>query len=429
MDKMALMQRLKLDDLDKIKLLIHGINNFSIKCAAATLRVSSLNQFIREVHGIIESCGDSNKRFQYPNTKLDKLKDSTSKTGKSNASNYTGNEDSHSNSTKAQTYCVYCHNKDHDRDNCPKLKRKQQQDARSKQQQDVKPKQQLNQSAPVATIENVQDQSTLTMACVQDLSKKLVISNPLIEVNEISGKICSLYALIDTGSPISFINALAFSKLNFASISLKKSMRSYKALNNYPIAIQGYFSTSVKLKALPNLLTPIDLHVLRDNASSADMIFGRDFLAEHEISVLIKKDKNETDNKIKLFSEIASAEVIDDSLKDYLSDLEIDFNPSVKKELIDTILAESIPVSISQDDYCVKVTLKDDSIYAYSPRRFAYTERIKIREITDDLLQKGIIRHSSSPYCARVVPIRKKNGSMRLSGLFIDAKNQRQMGI
>jgi len=67
-----------------------------------------------------------------------------------------------------------------------------------------------------------------------------------------------------------------------------------------------------------------------------------------------------------------------------------------------------------QDDYLVKVSLKDNTIYAYAPRRFAYMERLQIREITDDLLNRGIIKYSTSPYCARVVPVRKKNETLRL---------------
>src|SRR5580765_4739689 len=52
--------------------------------------------------------------------------------------------------------------------------------------------------------------------------------------------------------------------------------------------------------------------------------------------------------------------------------------------------------------------------YRYSPRRFAWSEKVKIREIVDDLLQRGIIKESTSEYCARIVPIRKKNGDIRL---------------
>jgi len=66
------------------------------------------------------------------------------------------------------------------------------------------------------------------------------------------------------------------------------------------------------------------------------------------------------------------------------------------------------------DNYTVSVRLKDESVYAFASRRFAYSERIKLRKITDDLLKRGIIKPSVSPYCARVVPIRKKDGRMKL---------------
>lgn len=41
-------------------------------------------------------------------------------------------------------------------------------------------------------------------------------------------------------------------------------------------------------------------------------------------------------------------------------------------------------------------------------------ERKQLDEITDDLLRRGIIRHSISPYCARVVLVTKPNGKKRM---------------
>lgn len=52
----------------------------------------------------------------------------------------------------------------------------------------------------------------------------------------------------------------------------------------------------------------------------------------------------------------------------------------------------------------MKVNLADPSVYAYAPRRFAYSERLQIREIVDNLLARDIIQPSVSPYCARIVP-------------------------
>jgi len=64
--------------------------------------------------------------------------------------------------------------------------------------------------------------------------------------------------------------------------------------------------------------------------------------------------------------------------------------------------------------HSVKIELKDESNFVYTPRRFTYNEKLKIKEITDDLLSRNIIKVSTLPYCARVVPVRKKNGTLRL---------------
>jgi len=84
---------------------------------------------------------------------------------------------------------------------------------------------------------------------------------------------------------------------------------------------------------------------------------------------------------------------------------------------------ENIDIPLKDDDYAVKVRLKDESTFAFSPRRFAYNEKLQIREITDDLLFRNIIKVSTS-YCARVVPVKKKNGTLRLC---IDLLNERVM--
>jgi len=66
---------------------------------------------------------------------------------------------------------------------------------------------------------------------------------------------------------------------------------------------------------------------------------------------------------------------------------------------------------VSIDDYKMQVYLKDDSIYAYIPRRFAYAKRMQIRKITDDLQKREIIqclaKLRSGDSC-------EKNGQMRL---------------
>jgi len=60
-----------------------------------------------------------------------------------------------------------------------------------------------------------------------------------------------------------------------------------------------------------------------------------------------------------------------------------------------------------------KVHLKDESVFAFAPRRFAHVERLQLRQIIDDL-ERDIIKNSISSYCSQVVLVKKKNGQPRL---------------
>lgn len=86
-----------------------------------------------------------------------------------------------------------------------------------------------------------------------------------------------------------------------------------------------------------------------------------------------------------------------------LDDCEIDFGENEKQPLKDVVI-ESLHANVCEvdDNYSVSVNLKDNSTYAYALRKFALKEREQIREITDDLLDRGIIKTSTSPYCARI---------------------------
>jgi len=78
-----------------------------------------------------------------------------------------------------------------------------------------------------------------------------------------------------------------------------------------------------------------------------------------------------------------------DSTESALDECEIDFDKSAKQRLKDVIM-ECLHSNVCEidDDYYVNVNLKDDSTYAYAPRKFALKEREQIREITDDLLKR-----------------------------------------
>ncbi|EZA57985.1 hypothetical protein X777_01993 [Ooceraea biroi] len=186
-----------------------------------------------------------------------------------------------------------------------------------------------------------------------------------------------------------------------------------------PIRLHGSIQATICLESLKEIKASINLRVLKDDLLSADIIIGRDFLEDNNITVLYKPVPFQTLNRLQLFAEVAWTDLTDtasNSIEGQLNDIQTDFDKKkTTQRLVDTIREiEYSDVPEIKDDYRVKITLKDTSTYAYAPRKFAWKERLQIREITDDLLARGIIKYSNSLYCARVIPVKKKNGTMRL---------------
>lgn len=86
-----------------------------------------------------------------------------------------------------------------------------------------------------------------------------------------------------------------------------------------------------------------------------------------------------------------------------------------KKTLLNVLReADESVVEPVDDDYCIKVHLKDEFLFRYVPRRMSFNEKKELEEITDNLLKRGIIKPSVSPYYARVILVNKRNGAKPL---------------
>lgn len=174
--------------------------------------------------------------------------------------------------------------------------------------------------------------------------------------------------------------------------------------------------TSISLKQLDNLELDINLHVLKDENLAKDLIIGRDFLDTHGITVIYQPGEQTIEAPPRAFSEsllqvLACIETCTGANR--FSEVTTHFDKQITSQLIHLLdEIDNTYVDRVDDDYKVSIRLKDESVFAYAPRRFAYKE--KLREIVNDLLSRGIIKRSNSPYCARVVPVRKKDGRMRL---------------
>jgi len=161
----------------------------------------------------------------------------------------------------------------------------------------------------------------------------------------------------------------------------------------------------------------VELFVLANTTLEADLILGREFLCENQLTLVYKPADRPSQPETNLFS-VLPLHVREDSERDLESVIEeshIDFGNDNKQKLKSIVLGIiNTSVPLIDDGHAVQVRLCDTSVFAYAPRRFAHSERLQLRAITDDLLNRGIIKLSVSPYCARVVTVRKRSGDLRL---------------
>lgn len=209
--------------------------------------------------------------------------------------------------------------------------------------------------------------------------------------------------MIDTGNPISFIKIKNFERFFGVGVeTLHVPTTNFRSINNSRIPIKGTITSSCKLEKLDGRSLEINFHVVEEDSFVCDLIFGRDFLLAANVTLIYDPARKGGFDNIELFSHVSlhikefqKQEAPDEIVDEIATDLDVLTKQRLKNLLLNI---ENLEISICEDDYCVTVNLKDSSIYAYAPRRFALTERKKIRQITDDLLNRGIIKPSNSPY-------------------------------
>lgn len=60
------------------------------------------------------------------------------------------------------------------------------------------------------------------------------------------------------------------------------------------------------------------------------------------------------------------------------------------------------------------IQLKDSDPIVYRPYRLSFSERKKVQDMVDEMMECGIVRESNSPYASPIVLIKKKTGDLRL---------------
>lgn len=233
-----------------------------------------------------------------------------------------------------------------------------------------------------------------------------------VKIMNVENNETNIYMLVDTGSPVNVIKVALINKLFSKETTLSSTSDQFFYANDMKVGILGKFNVKLRLEEIPDMDLNVCFYVITDNNFKSDILLGRQLLTDSNLilvhdPVFFSRIMMEENN---IFAIEWFEENEEKSLKIH-TDLTGD-----QRIILENLLEEIERMSIQEidDNYCVRVHLKEQSLYQYNPRRLSYTERKEIREIIDDLLERKIIKPSISPYSARIVPVRKKDGRLRL---------------
>jgi len=396
-EKLALMQQLDLPTQDVINLLIGGIAQPMLRATALSLRCASVEHFLESMRHITSGISEDHPKKVTPVAGEKQQPLECRNCGKKGHNHKT---------CRSQFVCFYCKVPGHRQYDCPNKK------AAGVVVSSPRPK-----PTVAAAVSGAEDSaSSAEVAAVRDPETTLEIASPLIRISKICNKNCNLIALVDTGSPVSFVKDSVFSRY-CSDVDLIPSTRSLRNLGDRPLDIKGTVKVALTLDVLSGNSFTVELFVISNTTLEADIILGREFLFEHRLTLVYKPVDRPSWPETNLFT-VLPLHVLEDTERDFESVIEeanIDFGHETKQKL-KSIARDVNNTSVPRmdDGHAVQVRLRDDSVYSYAPRRFAYSERLQLRAIIDDLLNRGIIKPSVSPYCARVVPVRKRSGDLRL---------------
>jgi len=404
-DKLALIHQLELPAKDSINLLIGGIAQPTLRATALSLRSTTVETFIEAMRHITAGVADLDRRRPANGVTPIRTKDQPGQCRNCGKNGHTHQE------CRSTTTCFYCKKPGHRQYECPGKK----QGSGTASGARVQPR-----TPTVAAAVTGDDEGAATeeVAATSEPGTMLETGSPLIAISVFCNQNCKLIALIDTGSPVSFIkNSVYIRYCKGPKYKLKPSGRNLRNLYDRPLKLEGTVRVELRIAILSQLSFEVDLFVISNATLESDIILGREFLQVQKLTLVYKPADQQAAIKTNLFSVLPLhvSEDAENDLKTIISDSHIDFDRDAKDKL-KAIVLENNNASLPETDdgYTVRVRLKDDSVYAYAPRRFAHAERLQLREITDDLLRRDIIKPSVSPYCARVVPVRKRNGRLRL---------------
>lgn len=413
-DKLDLMFSLELAEADQINLLANGIRDAYMRAMALTVRGETLPQFLDRMRVTTENVEES---LQVPGPATGgRALQSRPKSPRCDNCRRRGHSARECRARKV--ICYRCQQEGHISSQCPRNGQLAIPRGRGMPTVGAVEQAEVEAEHSVAAIREAEHRASKQdpTGRQKELWRDIV---PTVKITEINKTSTVINAVVDTGSPISLIVESAV-KRNLSNMQIEawSNELSFKGVNESNVKILGAIQVEGKLGDMNDLEFTIKLLVVPDKTISYSV--GRDFLFENNLKLTVSYANILLSKLPDYHAEILSILNIDfdegtDKYADIADNLDKDVSFVNRQKLVEMfreIESMSIePCTIAQP---VKVYLKNDTVFSFGSRRFSYTERTELKQITDDLLERKIIKPSISPYCSRVVLVTKRNGKKRM---------------
>lgn len=213
--------------------------------------------------------------------------------------------------------------------------------------------------------------------------------------------------LIDSGAlDVSLISS---DVLKYISCRPKFKRCVLKGLSDKEIESTSYVTVTIEFS---DISIEADLVVVPSAFMNTPIIIGTDVLNRDGITYVRTKDRQYLTRTVNCIStnSIRSEDQLQVNTPLQGKDLEILM--SVIRDFTKFLISGTAETTVSTGKMEIKLTSPVPVVYR--PYKLSYQEKLKVREITKDLLDKGVIRRSNSEYASPIILVKKRDGSDRL---------------
>ncbi|CAK1591322.1 unnamed protein product [Parnassius mnemosyne] len=192
---------------------------------------------------------------------------------------------------------------------------------------------------------------------------------------------------------------------------VKPTNQLLRGLGGMEIRSESFVTLPVEFS---DITIEIDFYVVGGNNLSVPVIIGTDVLNRKGITYVRTGDSQRIIHSEATVNDILQVNLI--SLSDQVNTSVFGNNRERLLEILtkysDFFLSGTATTTVKDSEMHIKLTT-DVPVY-YRPYKLSHGEKLKVRTIVKDLLDKGIIRESDSEYASPILLVKKKDGSDRM---------------